>query len=51
VIGTLAGGVLADRWGRRRTLVWSHRACAVVLAGLAFATTCGLIAALCALLG
>ncbi|WP_433371046.1 MDR family MFS transporter [Actinoplanes sp. CA-142083] len=51
VIGTLAGGVLTDRWGRRRTLVSSHLACAAVLTGLAFCTDLWLIAALCALLG
>jgi MFS family permease len=51
VIGTLAGGVLTDRWGRRRTLVWSHLACAATLGALAFATPIALIAALCALLG
>jgi MFS family permease len=51
VIGTLAGGVLTDRWGRRRTLVWSHLACAVVLAALAFAGSLPVIAILCALLG
>ncbi|WP_433298438.1 MFS transporter [Actinoplanes sp. CA-030573] len=51
VIGTLAGGVLADRWGRRRTLVWSHLACAVVLGSLALATDLWVIAVLCALLG
>lgn len=51
VIGTLAGGVLTDRWGRRRTLLWSHLACVAVLAGLALATDRRLIAVLCALLG
>lgn len=51
VIGTLAGGVLTDRWGRRRTLLWSHLACVAVLTGLALATDRRLIAALCALLG
>ncbi len=51
VIGTLAGGVLTDRWGRRRTLLWSHLACAAVLAVLAAASDLALIAVLCALLG
>jgi MFS family permease len=51
VVGTLAGGVLADRWGRRRTLLWSHLACVLFLAGLAVAADLRVIAALCALLG
>ena len=51
VIGTLAGGVLTDRWGRRRTLVWSHLACAIVLTALALTPGLAVIAVLCALLG
>ncbi|GAA4593694.1 MFS family permease [Actinoplanes octamycinicus] len=51
VIGTLAGGVLTDRWGRRSTLIWSHLACAAVLVGLAVSTPLPLIAGLCLLLG
>lgn len=51
VIGTLAGGVLTDRWGRRRTLLWSHLACVMILAGLALAADLRMIAVLCALLG
>jgi MFS family permease len=51
VIGTLAGGVLTDRWGRRRTLLRSHLACVLTLAGLALAADLRTIAVLCALLG
>ena len=51
VIGTLTGGVLTDRVGRRATLVWSHLAAAAVLTGLDLVTELAAIAALCALLG
>lgn len=51
VLGTLLGGVLTDRRGRRFTLFWSHLACAAVLAGLALSTQLAVIAALCTLLG
>jgi MFS family permease len=51
VIGTLTGGILTDRWGRRRTLLLSHLACAAALIALAFGATIPLIAALCGLLG
>jgi MFS family permease len=51
VLGTLLGGVLTDRLGRRATLLWSHFACVAVLAGLALSTGIGVIAGLCVLLG
>ncbi|GGK83125.1 MFS transporter [Mangrovihabitans endophyticus] len=51
VLGTLAGGVLTDRWGRRHTLIWSHLGTAVTLAGLAVSTDLAVIAGLCLLLG
>src|SRR3954465_13959121 len=38
VLGTLLGGVLTDRRGRRVTLLWSHFICAAVLAALALST-------------
>ncbi|WP_250028018.1 MFS transporter [Paractinoplanes maris] len=51
LLGTLAGGVLTDRWGRRRTLLVSHFATVVALTALAFSTSLAAIAVLCALLG
>jgi MFS family permease len=51
VAGTLLGGVLTDRWGRRATLLWSHLATAALLVALAVTTGLAGIAALCLLLG
>jgi MFS family permease len=49
--GTLLGGALADRWGRRRTLLLAHLAGAACLACLAFVHPVPVIAALIALVG
>jgi MFS family permease len=51
VLGTLLGGALTDRRGRRATLLWSHFACAAVLTTLALSTELPVIAGLCVLLG
>ncbi|MBB4696608.1 MFS transporter [Paractinoplanes abujensis] len=49
--GTLAGGVLTDRWGRRRTLLASHFGTVAALVALALSSELVLIAVLCTLLG
>ncbi|NMO50218.1 MFS transporter [Actinoplanes sp. TBRC 11911] len=51
ILGTLLGGVLSDRWGRRNTLLGAHFLCSVVLAGLALSSNLVVIAGLCLLLG
>ncbi|HEV7711883.1 MAG TPA: MFS transporter [Asanoa sp.] len=51
IAGTLLGGVLADHWGRRATLLWSHTAAAALMAALAFAHHLPLIAVLTIALG
>ena len=51
VAGTLLGGVLTDRRGRRSTLLWSHFATAGLLVALALSPQLWSIAALCLLLG
>jgi MFS family permease len=51
VAGVLGGGVLADRWGRRPTLLLAHFGAVVVLSGLIFARPIALVAVLAALLG
>jgi MFS family permease len=51
IVGTLAGGVLTDRWGRRATLLVSHFIVVAALTGLAVSANLAVIAALCLLLG
>lgn len=51
VAGTLLGGVLTDRWGRRSTLLASHFVTAALLVALAVTTNLPVIAALALLLG
>jgi MFS family permease len=46
VAGALLGGVLADRWGRRRTLLLALVADAAAMAALAFVSAIPMIAAL-----
>jgi MFS family permease len=50
-IGTLAGGVLADRWGRRRTLLLAHFGGAALLAALGLAGNLAVIAGCVVLVG
>ncbi|MGK5519603.1 MFS transporter [Micromonospora sp. URMC 107] len=49
--GVLLGGVLADRWGRRSTLLAAHLVTAGLMVGLAFSRHLAMIAALAALVG
>lgn len=51
VAGVLLGGVLADRWGRRPTLLLSHFGSAAIMAALGLSRPVPLIAACAALLG
>ncbi|RZU71868.1 putative MFS family arabinose efflux permease [Micromonospora kangleipakensis] len=50
-VGVLLGGVLADRWGRRATLLAAHLGAAGLMAGLAFSRHLAVIAVLAALVG
>ncbi|MGV9215985.1 MFS transporter [Micromonospora sp. RB23] len=50
-VGVLFGGVLADRWGRRSTLLAAHLATATLMVALAFSRPLLLIAAFAALVG
>ncbi|RIV37280.1 MFS transporter [Micromonospora radicis] len=49
--GVLLGGVLADRWGRRATLVAAHLVTAALMVVLALSQHLGVIAALALLVG
>ncbi|MFI6784271.1 MFS transporter [Micromonospora sp. NPDC050276] len=49
--GVLLGGVLADRWGRRATLLAAHLATVGLMVALAFSQSLLLIAVLSALIG
>ncbi|NES15641.1 MULTISPECIES: MFS transporter [Micromonospora] len=49
--GTLLGGVLADRWGRRATLLAAHLGAAGLMVALAFSRHLLVIAVLAALVG
>ncbi|MDG4761785.1 MFS transporter [Micromonospora sp. WMMD710] len=50
-VGVLLGGVLADRWGRRATLLAAHLVTAGLMVALAFSRPLVLIAVLSALVG
>jgi MFS family permease len=50
-IGTLLGGVLADRWGRRSTQLAAHYGAAALLAALSLVTPVPAIAVIVALVG
>jgi MFS family permease len=50
-VGVLLGGVLADRWGRRATLLAAHLVTAGLMVTLAFSRHLALIAVLSALVG
>ncbi|MFC4016942.1 MFS transporter [Micromonospora sp. GCM10011542] len=50
-VGVLLGGVLADRWGRRATLLAAHLVTAGLMVALAFSRHLVLIAVLSALVG
>jgi MFS family permease len=50
-VGTLLGGVLADRWGRRATLLAAHLGAAGLMVALAFSRHLLVIAVLAALVG
>ncbi|NJC69306.1 MFS transporter [Planosporangium thailandense] len=50
-LGVLAGGVLADRWGRRSTLLACHAAATVLMLALAFSPWLPVITVVTALIG
>ncbi|WP_200210832.1 MFS transporter [Micromonospora coerulea] len=50
-VGTLLGGVLADRWGRRATLLAAHLGAAGLMIALAFSRQLAVIALLAGLVG
>ncbi|HEX6681342.1 MAG TPA: MFS transporter [Candidatus Limnocylindrales bacterium] len=50
-VGVLLGGVLADRWGRRKSYLAGTITAAIVMLGIAFARPVWLIAALALVLG